>query len=139
MSLSAVRPFFRARLNALGFREHSDGFDDLNREQSRLDRLYRIQSGPVSGSPANQSIHEFEFDIELVITLSGRRNNVELIDRAFTVAEEVLEDVLQESVRIGTAIKDIVPGTVSVTPYSGTDDNDLILTMGFSGIILCQF
>lgn len=139
MSLSAVRPFFRTRLNALGFTEHTDAFDDENREQTRLEKLYRLESGPVASGPANQTVHEFEFDITLVITLRGKRDNVDLVDRAFEVSEDILEDVLQESVRIGTDIKDIVPSTISVAPYTGSDDNDLILSMGFTGIVLCQF
>ena len=139
MSLSAVRPFFRTRLNALGFKEHDDGFDDENRPQQKLEKLYRIESGPVTGGPANQSTHEFEFDVTLVITLRGNRSNVDLVDRAFEVSEDVLEDILQESVRVGTDIKDIVPGVITVSPFTASDDNDLILSMGFTGIVYCQF
>ena len=139
MSLSAVRPFFRTRLNALGFKEHSDAFDDTNREQSKLEKLYRLESGPVTGGPASQSIHEFEFDITVIITLRGKRDNIDLVDRAFEVSEDVLEDVLQEDVRNGTDIKDIFPGSITVAPYSANDDNDLTLSMGFTGIVICQF
>lgn len=140
MSLAAVRPFFRTRLDALGFEEHTDAFDDTNRPQNKLEKLYRIESGPVTGSPANQSVHTFEFDVTLFITLRGTGDrNVSLADRAFEVAEEVLNDVLQESVRIGTDIKDVVPGTITIEPYAPTNDNDVTLTMGFTGLVLCQF
>jgi hypothetical protein len=139
MSLSAVRPFFRSRMNSLGFKEHSDAFDDENREQSRLEKLYRIESGPVTSGPANQTTHEFEFSVTLIITLRGNRSNVDLVDRAFEVSEDVLEDILQESVRIDTDIKDVVPGVITIEPYSDSDDNDLILSMGFTGIVICQF
>lgn len=139
MSLSDIRPFFRTRMNGLGFKEHTDAFDDDNREQTKLDKLYRIESGPVSGGPANQSVHEFDFDVTLVITLMGKRDNVELVDRAFEVSDEILADILAESVRLGTLIKDVVPNGITVAPYSESDDNDLTLSMGFTGIVICQF
>ena len=140
MSLAAVRPFFRTRLNSLGFREHTDAFDDQNRAQNKLDKMYRIDSGPALGSEANQSIHTFDYDVSLVITLKGvGAKNVELRDRADTIAETILADVLSPSVRMGTDIKNITPGTIAVTEYSASDDNDLILTMGFTASIICNF
>jgi hypothetical protein len=50
-----------------------------------------------------------------------------------------LADVLSPSVRMGTDIKNITPGTIAVTEYSASDDNDLILTMGFTASIICNF
>lgn len=140
MSLAAVRPFFRARLNGLGFKEHTEAFDDDNRAQKQLDKLYRLESGPVNGSGADQSIHEFDYDISLVITLKGvGTKSVALRDRADTIAEQVLADVLSPSVRLGTDIKNITPGGITVEAYSVSDDNDCTLTIGFTATILCNF
>jgi len=140
MSLASVRPFFRSRLNALGFKEHIDAFDDENRAQNKLEKLYRLESGPASGSPSSQTVHIFEVPIALVITLKGVGDkNVDLSDRAWIVAEEVLADFLPIATRNGTAIKDIVPGDISISPYSVTDDNDLILNMAFTATVYCNF
>lgn len=139
MSLSQVRSFFRTRLNGLGYKEHSDAFDDENRPQQLLDKLYRIEQATITGGPANHTAHSFDYDFNLVISLKGKKSNVDLLDRAYLIAEEILNDVLQESVRVGTDLKDIIPGTISVTPYTPSDDNDLLLSMGFTVTVICQF
>ena len=140
MSLAAVRPLFRERLNALGFKEHKDAFDDQNRPQKQLEKLYRLNSSGANGQSANHTTHLFESDIELVITLKGKGDkNVDLADRAWVVADEVLADILSPSVRNGTIIKDISPKGITVDPLSASDDNDVILTMGFTASILCNF
>jgi hypothetical protein len=140
MSLAAVRPLFRARLNALGFKEHTDAFDDQNRPQKQMEKLYRLNSGPAVGSAADSQTHEFDYDIELVITLRGvGSRNVDLSDRAWEVSEQVLADILSPAVRLGTDIKNIDPGVITVSPYTASDDNDCILTMGFTASIICLF
>ena len=139
MSLASIRPFFRARLNALGLKEHSDAFDDANRPQQTLEKLYRLQSGPATSGPANSSVHSFTVPISLVITLRGKLDNVALSDRAWAVSDEILADILQESVRIGTIIKDIIPDNIEVSQYNDSDDNDCILTIGFTVKIICRF
>ena len=138
MSLAAVRPFFRTRMNSLGFSEHTDAFDDTNRAQKKLDKLYRIEVGGVSGSVANSQVHQFDIDVSLVITLHGvGAKNVALADRSMQVAQDVLAEILAN--RTNADIKDIIPGAITITPYSASDDNDLILNMDFTCIIYCEF
>lgn len=139
MGLASVRPFFRTRLLGLGFQEHTDAFDDLNRPQQRLEKLFRIQSNVVTGNDANHSSHRFDFDVDLVITLKGKLDNIALVDRAYVVADEILTDVLDEAVRIGTAIKSIRPGSVTVESYGASDENDVRLIMNFTGYLITQF
>ncbi len=140
MSIAAVRPFFRTRLNGLGYKEHVDAFDDTNREQKKLEKLYRIEVSSITGTGADQTVHTFDVDVDLVVTLRGKGNkNVELADRALEVFEEINGDILQEDVRVGTVIKNVTPSSSAIAPYSGTDDNDLTLTVGFTCEIICEF
>lgn len=140
MSLSAIRPLIRARMNSLGFKEHTDAFDDLNRPQKKLDKLYRLNTSTVTSGPSSQTTHEFDMDVEIVITLRGTGDkNVALVDRAYSVADTVNADILSIAVRNGEVVKDIVPTSISIDPYSVSDDNDLILTMGFTASIICNF
>lgn len=140
MSLSNVRPFFRERLNSIGFREHADGFDDTNREQTLMEKLYRLDTSNVVGAAANMQSHEFEMDCNVVITLRGQgTRNVELYDRSFEVAEQVYAEILAPANRNGTNIKDIIPTTILVTENSASNDNDLIITIGFTCNIYCEF
>ncbi len=140
MSLVAVRTLVRSRLNQLGYKEHSDAFDDTNRPQKQLDRLYRIVSGPVTGEAADSLTHTFTYSFDLHITVRGvGADNVAAVDRAFLLSEEVLGDLLQTTVRTGTDIKDLIPTSMTVEPYSASDDNDVLLVIGFDAIIYCEF
>lgn len=140
MSLAAIRPLFRARMNALGFKEHKDAFDDTNRSQKQLEKLYRINTSTATGAGSNQTVHQFDQDVELVITLRGKGDkNVALVDRAWGVADDVLADILSPSVRMGTTVKLIVPATITVEELSADNDNDVTLTMGFTASIICNF
>ena len=140
MSLAAIRPLFRLRMNALGFKEHKDAFDDTNRSQKQLEKLYRINTSTATGAGSNQTVHQFDQDVELVITLRGKGDkNVALVDRAWGVADDVLADILSPSVRMGTTVKLIVPATITVEELSADNDNDVTLTMGFTASILCNF
>ena len=140
MSIALVRPFFRTRLNALGFKEHTDAFDDQNRPEKKLDKLYRIESGPINSEGPASTTTEFDVSVSLVITLKGKgTNNVDLADRAWVVASEVYEDILDPEVRNDVGIKNIIHDNTSVVPFSASDDNDLILTIDFICNIFCEF
>lgn len=124
---------------SLGFKEHSQAFDDESRPQQGLEKLFRIQSNPISGNDADHSSHRFDFDVDLVVTLKGKLDNVALVDRAYSVADDILTGLLDESVRMGTEIKSIRPGSVTVEPFGSSDENDVRLTMNFTGYLISQF
>lgn len=139
MALADVRPFFRTRMNGLGFIEHEDAFDPNNVPQSVLDNRYQIESGPVSSTITGQNVNELDFSITLRVYQKGGRDNVELVDDSWATADTILADIMQPSVRLGTDIKDIRLETISIEPLSGSDDNDLVILLGFNGVLVCAF
>ena len=138
MSLASVRRFFRGRMNGLGFREHSDAFDEQNVPQSTLDNTYRIESGPVA-STRDQNSDLLEFAVTLRVFRKGGRSNVELVDSAWATADTIINDILQPDVRLGSDIKDVQLDSITVESLSASDDNDLILALGFTGILVCTY
>lgn len=140
MSLDSIRPFFRTRLKALGFNEHFDAFDDNNRPAQSLDKTFRIDTSVATGTSANMQVHEFEMSVNLLITLKGKGdNNIDVSDRAWEVCGTILEDILTVDNRNGTVIKDIEPTTINVGPYSASDDNDVLMSLGFDVSLYCDF
>jgi hypothetical protein len=139
MSLSQVRSLFRTRLDGLGYREWPDGFNFENIPDTILDRSYHIETGLISGTSANQTVHNFSYSISLRVFLKGYRDPAAAIDDAVSQAETILADILSPSVRLSTTIKDIVPDTITVEPFDISNDNDVILKMDFTADIKCLF
>lgn len=139
MSLSDVRPFFRTRLDSLGYKEWQDGFAFDNIPQTLLDGSYHIESGTISGSPVNQRTQSLEYGIVVRVFFRGFRDPAGAIDSAISASETILADILSTSNRVGTDIKDVLVNSIVPTPLSGTNDNDVILEIDFSAIIICDY
>lgn len=131
--LTSSRSYFRSRLNSLGYKEWTDGFNVENIPKSLLDGSYHISSGSVSPTPSNHQVHEFVSDVLIRVYLKGYRDPAQAIDKAFEKAELVLGAVLLPSMRLAQdCIKDIEPGVIDVEALSASNDNSVILNMNFS-------
>lgn len=139
MSLSSVRPFFRTRLDGLGFIEWDDGFQFDNVPETILNKAYHLQIGTIGGGPANQTTHVFEYPITLRVHFKGFRDVNSAIDDVVSESETILEDILAPSVRLGTAIKDVVCDSVNILPLDASNDNNIVLQMEFTSTINCNF
>lgn len=139
MSLSLVRPFFRSRMNALNFREHDDAFDLENNPQSILDRSYLIESGPVAIESTGPTTFNLDYDVTLRVFLKGGRDNKLVVDEAFGVADTILADISDSQVRLDGDLENALPTGVTVEPLSGTNDNDVILSISFTGRVICNY
>ena len=130
--LSSSRSYFRSRLNALGFKEWTDGFNVENIPKTLLSGAYHIESQAVSPTVQLQS-YEFESAVLIRIYLKGYRNPASAIDEAFERAESVLESVLLPSTRLlQDCIKDVQAGSIEVEALSASNDNSVILNMNFT-------
>jgi hypothetical protein len=139
MSFSSVRPFFRTNLDELGFSEWKDGFNFENIPDQILNNSYHIEVGQISGGPSNQLVHEFSYPVLVRIFLKGYLDPASGIDAAMEVVDNVYHQVLDPSVRLGTVIKDVIPDSVSVRPQDISNDNNIVLELGFSAILICNF
>ena len=132
MSLTVVRPFLRDRMEALGFDEHRDAFNTDNIASTIMDNTFHMETGTISSEAANQIDHDFDYPIVLRVFKKGFRNTVEAYDAIDQTAQDILEDLLDPEVRLGTAIKDIVPDTILSVELDSTNDNIIVLEMSFT-------
>ena len=139
MSFSAVRPYFRARLDALGYKEWTDGFNFANIPQTILDGSYHLENGTAGSTKVGQTVTEIEIPITVRVFFQGHRDPKGRIDDAMIAADNILAEVLVESNSQGQTIKAVLLDSVTVSPYDGSDDNDIILELGFTAIIDCSF
>jgi hypothetical protein len=139
MSITAVLPFFRARLDSLDYTEHEDALNFENIPQTILNEKYHLEVGPILSGPANQLDHDFEYPVTVRVFLRGFVDTNSLRDDAISRAELILEEILKPSNRLGTTIKDVVPNNVEILPIAASNDNDMILQLDFTSIIKCKF
>ncbi len=139
MSLSAVRQYFRDRMDSLDYEEWEDGFNTENIPQTISEGTYHIETGIITADRANQLTHRFTYPVTIRLFLQGFNDPAATIDRAILASEEILATVLSPVNRLGASINDIFPGTISVVPRDETNDNDIILEMEFNADIICDF
>lgn len=139
MSIASVRPFFRTRLEGLGYTEHTDAIDFQNIPSTVLEDSFQLETNAISGEPANQINHDFDYSVVLRVFKRGFVDPVEAYDAVDEDIETILADLLSPAVRLGTSIKDIVPLTINKLPLSVSDDNDIILEFNFNVILIMCF
>ena len=131
MIFDAVRPFFRTRLKALGFKEHFDAFDLDNIPSTLLDESFFMSSAGVQGSESNHQVHSFSYPMNIVVFKKGFGKPVEARDNAETIAETILSDLIKPSTRLGIVLKDIVPVRYEISSVSESDDKDFVIEFEF--------
>jgi len=132
MSLASVRPFFRDRLEGLGFREHDQPFQPNQIGETIVNDSFHISTGTIVSAPANQRVHSFEFPITVRIYKKGFVDLLETYDDIHSTADDVLADLLDPSVRLGSTIKDIIPESIDIVEIDESNDNVLFLELVFT-------
>jgi hypothetical protein len=133
MSLSSVRPFFRDRLESLGFKEHDEPFQPGIIAANITDGSFHLETGFIASGPANQIVHSFTYPITVRIYRTGFSDILKAYDEVHEDADAILADLLNPSTRLGTVIKDIVPESIQPQALDiNSNDNVIILELVFT-------
>jgi hypothetical protein len=136
MSLSLVRPYFRAQMNNLLFIEHDDGFNVANIPSTVLDRAYHISSPSISLVKQNQELIELEAETVIRFFLKGYRNPAEAIDNAMDEEQNILMAVLSAANRTTSEIKNVVFAGSTKEQLADSNDDSVLVTMTFNVLVL---
>jgi len=139
MSLSAVRTYFRDRLDSLDYNEWTDGFNFDNIPETISTDTYHLTTGVISVERSNHLVNRFTYPVTIRVFFLGYNNPAEAIDTAISASEDILADILSPANRLGTSIKDVFPSTITVEPRAESNDNSVILVMEFNADIFCNF
>ena len=135
--LTAMKPYFRARLNALGLREWTDGFNFENIPANILDKSYHLEFPSGARVDAyDMTSNDITHDIVARVFFKGFRNPSQAIDAALLKYEQILESVLASENRVGVAIKNIYLDSCQIRALSDSNDNAVILEITFSCLII---
>jgi len=138
--LSSVRPYFRARMNSLGFKEWQDGFAVDNIPRTLLNGSYHIEANSVTPTRPNQQLVTFEIESIIRVHFKGYRSPSDAIDKAYVEAETILADILQPANKLsGPCIKDVYLASITVNPLGATNDNAVILELTFNAVTYGKF
>ena len=132
MSLAFVRPFFRERLEALGYEEHDKPFLPNVLPANTADKSFHLETGVITSSFANQIVHSFEFPLTVRIYRVGYSETLAVMDEAHADAQAILTDFLDPAVRLGTMIKDIIPNSISFELFDATNVDTIVVEINFT-------
>jgi len=136
MSLASIKPYFRARLNTLGFtKEHPEAFDVEAVASTIIDKTFHILNGPATLVSNNQNHLVFTVDVGVQIFFKGYRSEENGRLRAESALEDILKETLSATNRVTQAsdgIKDVKLVTAEIIPMDESQDNISLLQIGFS-------
>lgn len=134
MSLSLVRPYFKARMEALGYQEWPDGFNFENIPDSILDQSFHVELRQVNPEGLDSPSHlELRVPVTVRVYLKGYRYPADAIDSAMVRLDDIYKEILKPTNRLsGTGgLRNVLPTAASVDPLNAENDNAVVLVLGF--------
>lgn len=136
MSLTAVRPYFRARAATSRWTEWKDVFDDANIPNTVIDGAYHLPPFTTAGSRQNQIDSEIAVTQQVRYFRKGFQNVADGLDKAIVSSEAFIKECLKTSNRLtGAGLKNVTLQSVSHDPVG--NNNDIIrVTMSFGVLVI---
>lgn len=138
MSLVNVLPFFRTRMDGLGYSEWEDAFSIENIPATIFNKSYHLEVSPVIGEPIPHRSQQIEMPIILRAFYKGYRSINDARDDAISESETILGDILTSSVRLSVNVKNILFDSYQLLPLNESNDNSIILEINFRAIVILE-
>lgn len=135
-SLSAIKPWFRNRLESLDFEEHVDGFDTDNIGEIDIDRVYHVRPLTVTGGPINHTDQRTETDVELKVFFKGGTNADSAIDDAIIEVEQIVKECCNVKNRTSDGLLNVIFQRAEIEPRSVDNNNSVLVTFDFTVQVL---
>lgn len=134
MAWSDVRPFFKSKLDGLGYTEWPEGFFTAeNLPDTVVDKAYHVIVNDISGDRQNQCDQESTLAVEMSTLHKGYRYPAEAIDAAVAGSEEIMSALVAPLARtMTTGILNVVFNKANIAPIDNTNDNTVVVTHSYS-------
>lgn len=136
MSLTLVRPYFRTRLDSLGYNEWTDGFDFENIPETILDGAYHLEIGTLSSIGVEHTMIDMEYPLTVRLYLKGFRDPASAIDESISQGEAIVCDITKIVNANQQGIKGVEFSTMQPIPKSDNNDNIILLEMEFTARVI---
>lgn len=141
MSLTAIRPYFRSRLSALGFTEWTDPFNPENIPASLLDRSFHQFIESIIGVQKDNVSQVMEASVVIRLAFKGFSDPASAVDEALNRAEIVISDLINPSSYNAASppITGVFLDSLDIEPFSDElNDNVVVASCVFKArIYLC--
>lgn len=140
MSFSLIKPYFRARMAAVGYtNEHREAVNLQNVPATAIDRSFHILVQGSSGVSANLSDQVVNASVVVSVFFAGWLDELAAIDDATSEAETILKSCVKISERVTGVddLRNISFVSHSVAAVDESNDNIMVLTLEFNA--LCVF
>lgn len=136
MSLTAIKPWFKDRLETLNFAEHVDGFNTDNIGQIVIDRAFHVRPIIITGGPINHTDQRTETDVEVKIFFKGGRDANEAIDSAILEIEQIVKECCNIRKRTSDGLLNVIFNRAEIEPRALDNDNSVLVTFSFTAMVL---
>lgn len=133
--MDQVRPYARARMQALGYSEWTDGFNVENIPSTILDGTFHVETGVSRGLKNTQDSQEIEQPFIVRLFLKGHRDPAATIEAASGIQNTVVYEFLRPAHRlVGAELKNVRFDTSEIEQLAESNDNSLIVRFDFTAI-----
>lgn len=143
MSVQNIKPYFRARMLALGYdNEHEEAFDTTEIPSTRIDNAFHILLGNLTGLSNNQNHQEILVPVGLQMFFKAYRVEEDGRLLAMSVMENIIKECCTASNRVTQAsdgIKDVRFLSGEAVPMDASQDNITLLQMEFEVLYMLDF
>lgn len=138
MSLTLIKPYFKARAKAVDLKELldvQDLFDIENIPSSLVDYGFVVLFSSASGRKLNQNTQEISVPVDVVFYVKGFRYPNEGFDKAVLKAEALIKETEAPTNRLGQCIKNVSLSQINFEQFSIDNDNLIRVRVSFESII----
>lgn len=137
MSMTTVRPYFRARAKELGLTEWTDGFAFDNIPSNIINKAFHMEMGAFQGSQRNQLDQQIYFPITFRFFLKGFRDPASAIDSAILLSENLIKNCCkpENSLTQGTGLTNVIFDSGRQLPVGPSNDNLVMSELNFRAFI----
>lgn len=135
MGLANIYPYFRARMKALDFKEHKDGFNRDNIPATVLDKSFHILTPNGTGGGVNQNHQDVGTSVSIMFVLKGYRDPTDAKERAMQQLEKCIKEICNVRNRTDSLFN-VVFEDYRMDPVNESDDNQVLVDMSFTAQVI---
>jgi hypothetical protein len=135
--ISAVKPYARARMEALSYVEWEDGFNSENIPSTMLNTAYFVETGKVTSERLEQQHIVVRVPFTVKLFRAAERDVKSLVDTMWALVDAAIDEVMNVTNRTtyGSGLVNVLFNSASVEPLAQSNDNGVIGSMEFTAIV----
>ena len=130
--------YAQARMEALGYEEWEDDFNHENIPQNKLEDVYQIEVGSISGGQQNQYDLEILVPLKVYFFVAPKRDVLANRDSALSALDTLVAAFVLGSNRLayGSGLKDVRFKNAALEKLADSNDNGMKVTAEFDALVI---